>query len=250
MLTKLLSHSFSLQVRKELLPSVITPLKTPPAHFFQSFSHVPAHLDESANLSPAKPHKTSTLTHSMSSIKQEGNSLGFMAASISRSPHADLSSHPEGITELALATANAALDKFETDSSSCDSSGEESDSESSDSEVEEDVPPQSEFATSTGMPVLKVEYEDISQPKPNDLAWEKEIVSKNLFPIVCETGIESDRISASTKMHDVKEDIEHTRHPGRGTILHVYTVRSLETHERIQEILCSTVHVSNICCGE
>ena len=220
-------------MRKELLPSVITPLKTPPAHFFPSFSHVP-HLDESANLSPAKPHKTSTLTHSMSSIKQEGNSLGFMAASISRSPHADLASHPEGITELALATANAALDKFETDSSSCDSSGEESDSESSDSEVEEDAPPQSEFVASAGMPVLKVEYEDISQPKPNDLAWEKEIVNKNLFPMICETGIESDRIGASTKVHDVKkEDIEHTRHPGRGATVYYCTcvrVRSLETH--------------------
>ena len=126
-----------------------------------------------------------------------------MPAFISHSSHADLSFHFEGITELAP-----------DDSSSCDSSGEESDLESSDSDIE-DAPPQSEFVTNTGMLSLEVEYEDVSQSEPNDLACEKETVSKRLFPIFCETGRELDGSSASTAVHKVKEDIENTRHSGQ-----------------------------------
>ena len=210
------AHSSSWQVKKELLPSVITPLKTPPAHFFPSFSHIASNFDESANLSPAKPHKTSTLTHSMSSAKQEGNSLGFMAASLSRPPP-ESSSHPQGITELAVATASAALNKFNADSSSSESSGEESDSESSDSEVEE-APPQSDSVTSVGMPILEVDYDDIARAQPKDSAWEKEIVSENVFPIIGETGMDAERSSASAKVHDAREGTEQSRHPGRESI--------------------------------
>lgn len=204
------------QVKKELIPSVITPLKTPPAHFFPTFSHVYPILDESANLSPAKPHKTSALTHSISStFKQEGNSLGFMAASISHPPPTEPASHPQEITALAVATAAKALDGFLSDSNLSDSSGEESDSESSDTE-DKDTSHQPAAHSSTGGKMLGLESGDVSHPQHDESAWERKNVKDNLFSMSCfgQSQMETDRDSAPMKLYGAKECDEHSGNSG------------------------------------